>query len=248
MNSLEIKKLKVSIENKQILKGLDIKIKPGEIHALMGPNGSGKSTLASTIMGHPSFNIESGIIKLFNKNIKILSPEDRAKQGLFLSFQYPVEVPGLSVEHFLRTAFNNLHPKEKLSLLEFHELFEEKMKLLHIHKDLGGRSLNEGFSGGEKKKLEILQLAVLNPRVAILDETDSGLDIDALKIVANGIKQVSKINKKLSVLIITHYFRILKHIKPDFVHIMIDGQIVKSGKKDLATQVEKRGYDWLKKK
>ncbi|XOU94027.1 MAG: Fe-S cluster assembly ATPase SufC [Candidatus Kerfeldbacteria bacterium] len=246
MKLLEIKKIKINIGKKNIIKGLDLDIKPGEIHALMGPNGSGKSTLASTIMGHPSFHVISGVIKSQGKNIKNMSPEDRAKLGIFLSFQYPVEVPGLSVPHFLRSAYNNLHPKDKLSPLEFSKYFETKIKMLKIKKDLAERSLNEGFSGGEKKKLEILQLAVLNPKLAILDETDSGLDIDALRTVSEGIKKVQKENKKMGILIITHYFRILNHIKPDYVHIMKDGKILKSGKEVLAAQVEKKGYDWIK--
>ncbi|MDP2684317.1 MAG: Fe-S cluster assembly ATPase SufC [bacterium] len=246
MKLLDIKKLKVNIGSKTIIKGLDLDINPGEIHALMGPNGSGKSTLASTIMGHPNYKVKFGSIKSQGKSIKSLSPEERAKLGIFLSFQYPVEVPGLSVPHFLRSAYNSLHPKTQLPPLEFSKYFETKMKLLNIKKDLADRSLNEGFSGGEKKKLEILQLAILNPKLAILDETDSGLDIDALRAVAEGIKKIKKDNKKIGILIITHYFRILQHIKPDFVHIMKDGQIIKSGRKELATQVEKKGYDWIK--
>ncbi len=246
MKLLEIKNLRVNIQSKKIIKGVNLSIKPGEIHALMGPNGSGKSTLASTIMGHPNFEIMSGFIKSQGKSIKKLSPEDRAKLGIFLSFQYPVEVPGLSVPHFLRSAYNNLHPNKKMSPLDFSKYFKEKSKLLNIKTDLAERSLNEGFSGGEKKKLEILQLAILNPKLAILDETDSGLDIDALRAVSEGIKKVKKENKKMGILIITHYFRILNHIKPDFVHIMKDGKLIKSGRKDLATQVEKRGYDWIK--
>ena len=246
MKLLEIKKLNVSIEKKKIIKGLNLDIKPGEIHALMGPNGSGKSTLASSIMGHPGYSIGSGLMKSQGKNIKSMSPEDRAKLGIFLSFQYPVEIPGLSVPHFLRSAYNTLYPKNQLSPLEFAKYFDTKAKLLKIKKDLAERSLNEGFSGGEKKKLEILQLAVLNPKLAILDETDSGLDIDALRTVSEGIKQVKKDNKKMGVLIITHYFRILNHIKPDYVHIMKDGKILKSGDKKLANIVENKGYDWIK--
>jgi len=243
MYSLQIKNLKVTVEGRKILKGLDLKIRPGEIHVLMGPNGSGKSTLASTVMGHPNFWVTQGSIFLFGKNIKNLAPDKRAQQGLFLSFQYPVEVAGLSIEHFLRTAYNSINPKKSLSPLEFRKLFEEKMKLLNIRKDLANRFLNEGFSGGEKKKLEILQMAVLKPKVAILDETDSGLDIDALKAVAQGIKRIK--TARMSIFIITHYFRILRYIKPDKVHIMLDGRIVKSGTKELAMQVERKGYDWL---
>ncbi len=243
VNSLEIRNLKVTVEGKKILKGLDLKIQPGEIHVIMGPNGSGKSTLASTVMGHPDFKITQGAVLLFGKSIKNISPDKRAQQGLFLSFQYPVEVAGLSIEHFLRTAYNSINLKKLLSPLEFRKLFEEKMKLLSIGKDLANRFLNEGFSGGEKKKLEILQMAVLNPKVAILDETDSGLDIDALKAVTQGIKKIK--TAKMSILVITHYFRMLRYIKPDKVHIMLNGKIVKSGGKELAIQVERKGYDWL---
>lgn len=246
MNSLIIKNLKVSVEGKQILKSLNLKIKSGEIHALMGPNGSGKSTLASSIMGHPRFKLNGGSIIANGKRINKYTPEARAKLGLFLSFQYPIEVPGLSINHFLRTAYNNLNPKKQMAPLEFNELFNEKLKLLNIKKQFGQRSLNEGFSGGEKKKLEILQMAILQPSIAILDETDSGLDIDALRTVAQGIKKVK--TPKMSILLITHYFRILRYVKPDKVHIMNDGQIIKSGTKDLATKVERRGYDWLIKK
>ncbi len=243
MKSLEIKKLKVSVEGKKIINGLDLTIRTGQVHALMGPNGSGKSTLSSAIMGHPGYQITGGTIVVFGKRINAWSPEKRAQQGVFLSFQYPVEIPGLSIEHFLRTAFNNLYPKKKLSPLQFRALLEEKMELLHVRRDLGDRSLNEGFSGGEKKKLEILQMAVLQPRLAILDETDSGLDIDALKNVAHGIGAIR--SSTTSVLLITHYFRILRYIKPDFVHILINGRIVKSGDRKLASEVERRGYDWL---
>ncbi len=246
MYSLEIKNLKVKVENKNILKGVSLQIKPGETHALMGPNGSGKSTLASVIMGHPKYEVTGGAVKCYGRNILKLSPDKRAVLGLFLSFQYPVEVAGLSLEHFLRAAYNNLHPKKKLAAPDFHQLYVKKMELLGVKKEFSERGLNEGFSGGERKKVEILQMAVLEPKVAVLDETDSGLDIDALKTVASGVNRVK--NKKLSVLIITHYFRILRYIKPDYVHIMIGGKIVKSGKKDLATQVERRGYDWLRKK
>jgi len=246
MKLLEIKKLRVNIGYKKIINGLDLSIKAGEIHALMGPNGSGKSTLASTIMGHPNYDIRSGSLRSQGQSIKAKSPEDRAKLGIFLSFQYPVEVPGLSVPHFLRSAYNNIHPHDKMSPLDFSKYFNAKVRMLNIKPELAERSLNEGFSGGEKKKLEILQLAVLNPKLAILDETDSGLDIDALRAVANGIKKVKQENKSMGVLIITHYFRILNHIKPDYVHIMKEAKIIKSGKKDLATQVEKKGYDWIK--
>ncbi|MCH7492045.1 Fe-S cluster assembly ATPase SufC [Patescibacteria group bacterium] len=248
MPLLQIKnlKVKVKVQEKEILKGVNLKIRPGEIHALMGPNGSGKSTLASVIAGHPQYSITSGSISFDGKRLKKMLPNKRAELGIFLSFQYPVEVAGLSIEHFLRTAYNTTHPQQQLSALDFNKRFKEKLKLLRMPPEFSERSLNEGFSGGEKKKSEILQMAILEPSLAILDETDSGLDIDALKIVAKGINRLA--NPHLGILIITHYIRILKYIKPDFVHIMIDGKIIKSGTKQLASTIEKKGYDWLIKK
>jgi Fe-S cluster assembly ATP-binding protein len=248
MSTLVIKNLHASVEGKKILKGVNLSIRSGQVHALMGPNGSGKSTLASIIMGHPKYTITRGTITFKGKNVKSLTPEERATLGIFLSFQYPVEVPGLSLEHFLRSAYNSLHPQQTLSAVAFHQRYQEKMAFLKMKKEFGERSLNEGFSGGEKKKSEILQLAVLEPSMAILDETDSGLDIDALRTVAGGVSKIAAAQKNLGVLLITHYFRILRYIKPDRVHIMVDGRIIKSGDKRLATQVEKRGYDWLIKK
>ncbi|MFA5134293.1 MAG: Fe-S cluster assembly ATPase SufC [Patescibacteria group bacterium] len=246
MENLAVKKLHVVAGGRKILKGLSLSVKPGEIHALMGPNGSGKSTLASAIMGHPGYRVTNGSIWLKGKRITAKKPDERARLGLFLSFQYPVEVPGLSIEHFLRSAYRAVHPDRAMPPLEFRKHFEHKLKLLGIRRKLTDRSLNEGFSGGEKKKMEILQLAVLEPTVAILDETDSGLDIDALRAVTQGINRV--MNPQMSILVITHYCRILKYLKPDHVHVVRDGKLVRSGARSLATQIERRGYDWLWKK
>ncbi|MFH1207108.1 MAG: Fe-S cluster assembly ATPase SufC [Patescibacteria group bacterium] len=243
---LNIKDLKASVGVKHILTGVSLSVKKGEIHAIMGPNGSGKSTLASVIMGHPGFNVTQGSIRFNGKIINAKDPDERARLGIFLSFQYPSEVPGLSIEHFLRTAHNAIYPKKPLSVVDFHECFIRTANKLKLRHDLAARGLNDGFSGGEKKKLEILQLALLQPKLAILDETDSGLDIDALKTVSAGVNALRAPNR--SFVVITHYIRILKFIKPDRVHVMIDGRIVKSGGRELAQQVEKRGYDWLKKK
>ncbi len=242
MNRLQIKNLHASVADKKILKGISLLIKPGEIHALMGPNGSGKSTLASTLMGHPGYTITKGTILLNSKTISKAAPDERSRLGMFLSFQYPAEIAGLSFEHFLRFAYNTLHATT-IDPLKFRTILEQKMKLLHMGDNFINRYLNEGFSGGEKKKSEILQLAILEPKVAILDETDSGLDVDALKSVAQGIKKVK--TPKMSIILITHYYRILKYIQPDKVHIMVDGRIVKSGGKALATQVERKGYNGL---
>ena len=240
MDELKIKNLHVSVEGKNILNGVDLTVKRGEVCALMGPNGSGKSTLAYTLMGHPKYTVEKGEVQYKGKNVLELRPDERAKLGIFLSFQYPQEIPGVSVSNFLRTAHNALKPNT-ISVPEFVKLLREKMKLLRIDDSFSRRYLNEGFSGGEKKRAEILQLAVLAPEIAILDETDSGLDIDSLKIVAEGVNTL--LGPKMGVLIITHYTRILNYIKPDSVNIMVKGRIAKSGGKELAHELEAKGYE-----
>jgi len=239
-NELIIKDLFVNIDGKEIVKGVNLEVKEGEIVALMGPNGSGKSTLANVIMGNPKYQVTSGKILYKDKNILDLKVDERAKLGLFLGFQYPTEVSGVSLTNFLRTAYNSLN-ENKISLLDFRKLLEEKMALLKIDKSFMTRYLNEGFSGGEKKRAEILQLAILNPKFAILDETDSGLDISSLKIVANGINKLK--NSENSILLITHYNRVLQYIKPDRVYLIIDGKIIKEGKAELAEEIEKYGYE-----
>ncbi|MFA6908291.1 MAG: Fe-S cluster assembly ATPase SufC [Patescibacteria group bacterium] len=245
MKSLRITDLRVSIEGKEIIKGVSLTVKPGEVHALMGPNGSGKSTLASTLMGHPRYEITDGTIQIGDETVNELSPDKRAKAGLFLSFQYPSEVSGVSLQNFLRTAYNNTkrEPKNPIPVLEFRSMLKEKMKLLGMKETFAGRPVNEGFSGGEKKRSEILQMAMLEPAIAALDETDSGLDVDALKAVAEGIEALR--GPSLGILLITHYSRILKYITPDAVHILVNGQIVKSGTSELAHQIEEKGYDWI---
>lgn len=243
--TLEIKDLHVSIEGSEILKGLSLTVRGGEVHALMGPNGSGKSTLANTLMGHPRYDVEDGQVLIDGEDILEMEPDERAKKGLFLAFQYPVEIPGVTVANFLRSAYNALHGDENpLSVLEFHQLLQEHMKELEMDEEFAGRYLNEGFSGGEKKRHEILQMALLKPRFAIMDETDSGLDIDALKIVSEGVNRQR--SDDLGVLVITHYQRILEYLKPDYVHIMMDGRIVRSGGPELAQELEAKGYDWLR--
>lgn len=237
---LEIKNLHVSTDGKEILKGLTLKINKGEIHAVMGPNGSGKSSLSLALMGHPRYKITSGKIMLDGKNINLLTPDKRAKLGLFLAMQYPVAVPGVSVFNLLRSANKNLEI-EKISALEFQNKVKKQMKSLKMDEKFLTRSINDGFSGGEKKKAEILQLAILKPKYAILDETDSGLDVDALKTVSKGISDASGPN--IGILLITHYQRILKYVKPDFVHILVDGKIVKSGNASLALEIEELGYE-----
>ncbi len=239
-DELIIKDLHVSIEGKKILNGVNLVVKKGEVCALMGPNGSGKSTLAYTLMGHPKYTVDKGEAWYKGKNIFELGPDERAKLGIFLSFQYPQEIPGVSVSNFLRTAYNAVKV-QKISVPDFVKLLKEKMRLLKVDDSFSRRYLNEGFSGGEKKRAEILQLAVLQPEIAILDETDSGLDIDSLKIVADGVN--SMLNPNLGVLIITHYQRILDYITPDRIHIMVKGRIVKSGGKELAHELEAKGYD-----
>ena len=247
MHLLEIKNLKVKIEGKDILKGLDLSVKPGEVHAIMGPNGSGKSTLASVLAGREEYEVTGGEVLYKGNNILDLSPEERARMGLFLAFQYPVEIPGVTNANFLKTALNEIRKSKNLTPLDskdFLILMKEKMKLVEIDKSMTQRSVNEGFSGGEKKRNEIFQMAMLEPELSILDETDSGLDIDALRIVANGVNALR--NKERSFIVITHYQRLLDYIVPDFVHVLYNGRIVKSGTKDLALELEERGYDWIK--
>lgn len=244
---LNIKNLKASIEDKEILKGIDLEIGPGEVHAIMGPNGSGKSTLASVLAGREDYEVTEGDIIFDNKDIMEMAPEDRAREGLFLAFQYPVEIPGVSTTNFLKAAVNNVREYRglpKLDAVKFLQAMKEKMKLVDIDQSLLSRSLNEGFSGGEKKRNEVFQMALLDPKLAILDETDSGLDIDALKIVANGVNKLR--SEKNSFLVITHYQRLLNYIEPDFVHVLFNGKIVKSGGKELALKLEEQGYDWIK--
>ncbi|MDD2322948.1 MAG: Fe-S cluster assembly ATPase SufC [Bacteroidales bacterium] len=243
---LSIKNLTVSIENKQILKGLNLEINKGEVHAIMGPNGTGKSTLANIIAGKNIYTIEDGTIDYMGKNLMEMEVDERANEGIFLSFQYPVEIPGVSMVNFMRTAINEqrqYHGKDPLSAAEFLQKMEEKKKLVEIHSKLTNRSVNEGFSGGEKKKNEIFQMAMLEPALAILDETDSGLDIDALRVVANGVNKLR--NENNAFIVITHYQRLLDYIIPDFVHVLFEGKIVKSGGKELALELEQKGYEWL---
>jgi len=244
---LSIKNLHVSINGKEILRGLNLEIKAGEVHAIMGPNGTGKSTLASVITGKDGYEITKGEISYLGKDISGLSIEDRALEGIFLGFQYPVEIPGVSMTNFMRTALNE-HRKHKgldpISATDFLAKMEEKRKLLEIHDKLTNRSVNEGFSGGEKKRNEIFQMAMLEPKLAILDETDSGLDIDALKVVAKGVNALK--TKDNATLVITHYQRLLDYIVPDYVHVLNDGKIIRSGGKELAFELEEKGYEWLK--
>jgi len=245
---LEIKNLKVSVEGKQILKGLNLTINKGEVHAIMGPNGSGKSTLASVIAGREDYTIDDGSITFNGKDMLELSADERAKEGMFLAFQYPVEIPGVSTINFLKTAITEIRQYRGLPPMEakdFLKMLKEKQKLVEIETNLTGRSVNEGFSGGEKKRNEIFQMAMLDPSLAILDETDSGLDIDALRIVATGVNKL-RTNENAFV-VITHYQRLLEYIVPDFVHVLYQGRIVKSGTRELALELEGKGYDWIKK-
>jgi Fe-S cluster assembly ATP-binding protein len=242
--TLEIRGLGASVEDKQILKGIDLVVRQGETHALMGPNGSGKSTLANVLMGRPGYKLTAGQVLFNGEDITKLSADKRAQRGLFLAMQYPVEIPGVSVVNFLRTAYKNVKGQE-INALAFRKHLKEKMNLLGVEDAMVQRYVNQGFSGGEKKKNEILQLAVLEPEIAVLDETDSGLDIDSLKAVAGGVAQL--IGPDLGVLLITHYQRILNYITPDFVHVMIDGRIVKSGGKELAHELEAKGYEGIRK-
>ncbi|MDX9769969.1 MAG: Fe-S cluster assembly ATPase SufC [Tenuifilaceae bacterium] len=244
---LSIKNLHASINGKEILKGINLEIKPGEIHAIMGPNGSGKSTLSAVLAGRELFEVTQGEVTFNQKDLFELSPEERSREGLFLSFQYPVEIPGVSMVNFMKTALNE-HRKHKgqdpLSASDFLKLMRERKELVEIDSALTNRAVNEGFSGGEKKKNEIFQMAMLEPKLAILDETDSGLDIDALRIVANGVNKLKK--PENSTIVITHYQRLLEYIVPDFVHILYNGRIVKTGGKELALDLEEKGYDWIK--
>lgn len=251
MSELVIKNLHVSIEDKEILKGLDLTIKQGEIHAIMGPNGTGKSTLAYTLMGHPNYEVTDGEIWFKGENILELEPDERSRLGIFLAFQYPVAIPGVTVANFLRSAINSRrraeNPDDKgLPVPEFRKMLKEEMDLLKMDHNFAGRYLNDGFSGGEKKRAEILQMATLKPEIAILDETDSGLDIDALRIVSEGVNALT--GPELGVLVITHYQRLLNYIKPNFVHVMYGGRIVESGGPELALQLEEHGYDWVREK
>jgi Fe-S cluster assembly ATP-binding protein len=251
MSELVIKNLHVSVEGKEILKGVDLTVKQGEIHAIMGPNGTGKSTLAYTLMGHPRYEVMEGEVWFKGQNVLELEADERSRLGLFLAFQYPVAIPGVSVANFLRTALNArrrvANPEDKgVPIPEFRKMLKEEMGLLKMDPTFAGRYLNDGFSGGEKKRAEILQMATLKPEIAILDETDSGLDIDALRIVADGVNALT--GPELGMLVITHYQRLLNYIKPHFVHIMLNGRIVESGGPDLALNLEQHGYDWVREK
>ncbi|MEY3060611.1 MAG: Fe-S cluster assembly ATPase SufC [Bacteroidota bacterium] len=244
---LKIENLQARIEEKEILKGINLDIKPGEIHAIMGPNGSGKSTLASVLAGREDYEVTSGTVDFMGKDLLEMAPEDRAKEGLFLAFQYPVEIPGVSTTNFIKAAVNEKRKYqglEPLDAAQFLKIMKEKMKMVEINQSLLSRSLNEGFSGGEKKRNEIFQMAMLEPKLAILDETDSGLDIDALRIVANGVNQLR--TKDNAFLVVTHYQRLLDYIVPDYVHVLYNGRIVRSGTKELALELEEKGYDFIK--
>ncbi|MBL7756609.1 MAG: Fe-S cluster assembly ATPase SufC [Chitinophagaceae bacterium] len=247
MIMLKIQNLHAGIEEKKILKGINLEVKPGEVHAIMGPNGSGKSTLASVLAGRENFEVTEGSVEFYGKDLLELAPEERAGEGLFLAFQYPVEIPGLTTTNFIKTAVNEVRKyrgQDALDAVGFLKLMKEKMGLMNIDQSLLSRPLNEGFSGGEKKRNEIFQMAMLEPRLAILDETDSGLDIDAIRIVSNGVNKIR--GKDNAVLVITHYQRLLDYIVPDFVHVLYKGRIVKSGTKELALELEERGYDFIK--
>lgn len=244
---LEIKNLHANIDGKEILKGLNLEVRPGEIHAIMGPNGAGKSTLASVLTGNPAFEVTDGEVVFNEKDLLELAPEERANEGIFLSFQYPVEIPGVSMVNFMRTAINEQRKyrgQDPISATDFLRLMREKKELVEMDNKLTNRSVNEGFSGGEKKRNEIFQMAMLDPKLSILDETDSGLDIDALRIVANGVNKLKRDDN--ATIVITHYQRLLDYIVPDFVHVLYDGRIVKTGDKNLALELEEKGYDWIK--
>ena len=243
---LEIRNLHAGIDGKEILKGLSLEIGEGEVHAIMGPNGSGKSTLANVLAGRPRFEVTEGSVLYEGKDLLSLTPEDRAREGVFLAMQYPVEIPGVNNIYFLKAALNAIRKQrgeEELDAMEFLQLAREKMKLVDLDESFMNRGVNEGFSGGEKKRNEIFQMAVLDPKLAVLDETDSGLDIDALRVVAHGVNTLR--SEKHSVLVITHYQRLLKYLVPDYVHVLADGRIVKSGGKELAEELEQKGYEWI---
>ncbi len=244
---LKIENLKASIEGKQILNGIDLEVKPGEVHAIMGPNGSGKSTLASVLAGREDYEVDGGSVEFLGNDLLEFAPEERAREGIFLAFQYPVEIPGVSSTNFMKTALNQVREhrgQTTLDAVSFLSLMKEKMKIVDIDQSLLSRPLNEGFSGGEKKRNEIFQMAMLEPKLAILDETDSGLDIDALKIVASGVNKLK--SKDNATIVVTHYQRLLDYIVPDYVHVLYKGKIVKSGTKELALTLEEKGYDWIK--
>lgn len=244
---LEIRDLHASVNGKEILKGINLTVNPGEVHAIMGPNGSGKSTLSSVLVGNPAFEVTKGSISFYGKDLLELSPEDRSKEGIFLSFQYPVEIPGVSMVNFMRAAVNahrEYQGKPALSASEFLKLMRDKRAVVELDNKLANRSVNEGFSGGEKKRNEIFQMAMLEPRLSILDETDSGLDIDALRIVANGVNLLKRPDN--ATVLITHYQRLLDYVKPDIVHVLYNGRIVKTAGPELALELEERGYDWIK--
>ena len=240
---LKIENLRVEVDGNEIVKGLDLEVGRGEVHAIMGPNGSGKSTLANVLMGHPRYDVTEGSVTFEGEDVLELEPDERAKMGMFLAFQYPSEVPGVSVANFLRTAVNSVR-EDELSPMEMYKLLQEKMAVMRMDPKFAERYLNEGFSGGEKKRNEILQLLMLEPRLAILDETDSGLDIDALQVVARGVNEMR--GPDFSAVLITHYQRILRYIEPDHVHVMLDGRLVTSGGKGLADELEEKGYDWVR--
>jgi Fe-S cluster assembly ATP-binding protein len=244
---LEIENLRVKVGEREILRGINLRVGAGEVHAIMGPNGSGKSTLAHVLAGRENYQVTGGEVRYDGKDLLAMSPEERAREGVFLAFQYPVEIPGVSTTYFLKAALNAVRKhrgQEELDAMEFLTLIKEKIKLVEMDQALINRPLNEGFSGGEKKRNEILQMAVLDPRLAILDETDSGLDIDALRVVAGGVNALRRPDR--SMVVITHYQRLLNYIVPDFIHVLFDGRIVKSGAKELALELESKGYDWLK--